>query len=392
MKYSKEDKKLISSFVQAQKDIEHFYLQALREKNLKKAKYYADQAKALVDLLQEEYQSWALTRWSQEYLKGFKQVEHLKRGVPKQTVELGEDQIMLQVGKFHKQALLALVQNGNRAVSATLDGMKKDIVYGLALFNQKGKEIWLQHQIQSQLGAGILTGKALHYQKSDLVAFFQKKGLQLRDRSGRKRDPHTYAEMLIRTETARAYNAGIINRALELWTSKFRIEESWNCCSICAQYNGKIVDINKGGYDLPPYHPNCRGTIVPVWEEENQIENIWEWEFWPIYQGLRDKEAEDFLIAQKNGEVKWAYYYWKEPIDIFWGSYDKESKKGFWLSKIISKHPEALWNIQKWINTLPEISRTENRIKLSDGKRWVVISRQWRDDNKNWILTAYESR
>ena len=62
MKYSKEDKKLISSFVQAQKDIEHFYLQALREKNLKKAKYYADQTKALVDLLQEEYQSWALTR------------------------------------------------------------------------------------------------------------------------------------------------------------------------------------------------------------------------------------------------------------------------------------------------------------------------------------------
>ena len=154
-------------------------MQALREKNLKKAKYYADQAKALVDLLQEEYQSWALTRWSQEYLKGFKQVEHLKRGVPKQTVELGEDQIMLQVGKFHKQALLALVQNGNRAVSATLDGMKKDIVYGLALFNQKGKEIWLQHQIQSQIGAGILTGKALHYQKSDLVAFFQKKGNEI---------------------------------------------------------------------------------------------------------------------------------------------------------------------------------------------------------------------
>jgi len=64
--------------------------------------------------------------------------------------------------------------------------------------------------------------------------------------------------MLIRTETARAYNTGMINRALELGTSKFRIEESWNCCSICAQYNGKVVDINKGGYDLPPYHPSCR--------------------------------------------------------------------------------------------------------------------------------------
>lgn len=306
MKYSKEDKKLISSFVQAQKDIEHFYLQALREKNLKKAKYYADQAKALVDLLQEEYQSWALTRWSQEYLKGFKQVEHLKRGVPKQTVELGEDQIMLQVGKFHKQALLALVQSGNRAVSATLDGMKKDIVYGLALFNQKGKEIWLQHQIQSQLGAGILTGKALHYQKSDLVAFFQKKWLQLRDRSGRKRDPHTYAEMLIRTETARAYNAGIINRALELWTSKFRIEESWNCCSICAQYNGKVVDINKGGYDLPPYHPNCRGTIVPVWEEDwrearipnDQIWNHLLFNLWAVEKKYWGKESPIWTVNE----------------------------------------------------------------------------------------------
>lgn len=268
MKYTKQDKILMNAFVQAQKDIEHFYLQALREKNLQKAKYYAEKAKLVVQELQEEYQDWALTRWAEEYLKGFKEVEHLKRGAPKREQKLETNKIFLQVGKVHKEAVLALVQSGNRAVFATLDGMKRDITYWLALFNQKGKEIWLQHEIQSKLGAGLLTGKSLHYQKSDLVSFFQKKGLQLRDRSGRKRDPHTYAEMLIRTETARAYNTGIINRALELWTSKFRIEESWNCCSICAQYNGKVVDISKGGYDLPPYHPNCRGTIVPVWEED----------------------------------------------------------------------------------------------------------------------------
>lgn len=358
MKYSKEDKKLISSFVQAQKDIEHFYLQALREKNLKKAKYYADQTKALVDLLQEEYQSWALTRWSQEYLKGFRQVEHLKRGISKQTVELGEDQIMLQVGKFHKQALLALVQNGNRAVSATLDGMKKDIVYGLALFNQKGKEIWLQHQIQSQLGAGILTGKALHYQKSDLVAFFQKKGLQLRDRSGRKRDPHTYAEMLIRTETARAYNAGIINRALELWTSKFRIEESWNCCSICAQYNGKVVDINKGGYDLPPYHPNCRGTIVPVWEEDWARASIQDTQLDPLFEKLGSNKKVAFIF---DNSLSRETYDIIKSLNIAPEEY-KHELSNHWLKHILRKH----WEWKKlWKNELPV---TKEEIK----KIWII--------------------
>ena len=62
MKYTKQDKILINAFVQAQKDIEHFYLQALREKNLQKAKYYAEKAKLVVQELQEEYQDWALTR------------------------------------------------------------------------------------------------------------------------------------------------------------------------------------------------------------------------------------------------------------------------------------------------------------------------------------------
>ena len=114
----------MNAFVQAQKDIEHFYLQALREKNLQKAKYYAEKAKLVVQELQEEYQDWALTRWAEEYLKGFKEVEHLKRGAPKREQKLETNKIFLQVGKVHKEAVLALVQSGNRAVFATLDGWR----------------------------------------------------------------------------------------------------------------------------------------------------------------------------------------------------------------------------------------------------------------------------
>ena len=348
----------MNAFVQAQKDIEHFYLQALREKNLQKAKYYAEKAKLVVQELQEEYQDWALTRWAEEYLKGFKQVEHLKRGTPKREQKLETNKIFLQVGKVHKEAVLALVQSGNRAVFATLDGMKRDITYWLALFNQKGKEIWLQHEIQSKLGAGLLTWKSLHYQKSDLVSFFQKKGLQLRDRSWRKRDPHTYAEMLIRTETARAYNAGMINRALELWTSKFRIEESWNCCSICAQYNGKVVDINKGGYDLPPYHPSCRWSVVPLWEEDWASARIQDTQLDPLFEKIGSNKKVAFIF---DNSLSRETYDIMKSLNIAPEEY-KHELSNHWLKHILRRH----WEWKKlWKNELPV---TKEEIK----KIWII--------------------
>lgn len=348
----------MNAFVQAQKDIEHFYLQALREKNLQKAKYYAEKAKLVVQELQEEYQDWALTRWAEEYLKGFKQVEHLKRGTPKREQKLETNKIFLQVGKVHKEAVLALVQSGNRAVFATLDGMKRDITYWLALFNQKGKEIWLQHEIQSKLGAGLLTWKSLHYQKSDLVSFFQKKGLQLRDRSWRKRDPHTYAEMLIRTETARAYNAGMINRALELWTSKFRIEENWNCCSICAQYNGKVVDINKGGYDLPPYHPSCRWSVVPLWEEDWASARIQDTQLDPLFEKIGSNKKVAFIF---DNSLSRETYDIMKSLNIAPEEY-KHELSNHWLKHILRRH----WEWKKlWKNELPV---TKEEIK----KIWII--------------------
>jgi hypothetical protein len=49
--------------------------------------------------------------------------------------------------------------------------------------------------------------------------------------------------MLTRTETSIANVQGTINRALQLGATKFKIEENTGCCSNCASFNGKIVDI-----------------------------------------------------------------------------------------------------------------------------------------------------
>lgn len=94
------------------------------------------------------------------------------------------------------------------------------------------------------------------YQSSGITKF--------QDRAGRLRDMNRYVDMLTRTETKIANTQGTINRALESGITKFEVVEHDNCCDICAYHNGKIYDISKGAIELPPYHPNCKGYVVPV--------------------------------------------------------------------------------------------------------------------------------
>lgn len=109
-----------------------------------------------------------------------------------------------------------------------------------------------------------------------------------------------------------------------------------------------------------------------------------------VYEWIKWVDAEDFLIEQWQWQVKWAYTYKQEPIDLIRWEYDPNTQKWYWLSKIAQKHPEILWKIEHLLDTLPEISRTENRIKLDDGKYHITISRDYMWEKKNWILTAFE--
>jgi hypothetical protein len=38
--------------------------------------------------------------------------------------------------------------------------------------------------------------------------------------------------------------------------------------------NGDIVDIRDGIVDLPPFHPNCRGYIYAVLEEDKDLQKL----------------------------------------------------------------------------------------------------------------------
>ena len=262
LKLKKEDSKLIAMFITAMKDMEEQYLKAIRTKKPELAKVYAEKAKKIVDLLKYDYKNWEITRFMEEYMNWYDDVNKI---APWERInEYKNPNDFFKANPLHKKAALTLLNSSTSAVYATLDWVKKDITYSMALFQNRNRVVDVTQEIQVKLASWVLTWKWLSEQKKDIVRFFQERWMVLRDKSWRKRDPKTYAEMLIRTETTRAYNAWTLNRSLELWITKFRIDEAADCCSICSEFSWKVVDVKDWMIELPPYHPNCRGSVTPI--------------------------------------------------------------------------------------------------------------------------------
>lgn len=115
-----------------------------------------------------------------------------------------------------------------------------------------------------------------------------------------------------------------------------------------------------------------------------KVKNLWKWEHWTIREGPKWIEAEKFLMEKWEGEVKWAYNYKWQPIDLVRGN------EKLWFQKIKDKHPEILWKIQEYLNTLPLKEEWLWKIILENNKARIVISKNWKWKNKRWILTAFE--
>jgi hypothetical protein len=147
--------------------------------------------------------------------------------------------------------------------------------------------------------------------------------------------------------------------------------------------------------------PQIKNTIrykhklLPKQWAERWVKEVWRWVFWTIYEWIKDAEAENFLKEMKTWEVKWAYHYTTKDgedisINAFWWTswYDKE----FWIAKLASKHPEALWNIQKRLNRAEKDNVSPNRIEIFWKWFYILLARDWKWNPKDWVLTAYEPK
>lgn len=72
---------------------------------------------------------------------------------------------------------------------------------------------------------------------------------------------------VIRTETVATYNRSSLDTYKALGIKEVRILDGQEGrCEECASWNNRIVKIEDAsiGQTVPPKHPNCRGTVVPV--------------------------------------------------------------------------------------------------------------------------------
>ena len=222
---------------------------------------------AISTALKAEYGERAELRIPQEYLKGGIYIDdYLNNASSLSRLKNQWDSKLImsrvaQLGPVHTEAVKALMENSKMLVSASIDGMEK---YALTMLTKHQ-----QSQAKIKLAEWVLSWDWLEKMKKNLTKVFENNGVvKFQDRAGRMRDMNRYVDMLTRTETKIANTQGTINRALESWISKFEVVEHEDCCEICAEHNGKIYDISKWSVELPPYHPNCKGYIVPVASED----------------------------------------------------------------------------------------------------------------------------
>ena len=78
------------------------------------------------------------------------------------------------------------------------------------------------------------------------------------------------SDRIVRTELTHIQNQACFNRYADAGVDKFQFlaEIDSRTSTICKEHNNKIYRMNEGktGINIPPLHPNCRSTIIPVFD------------------------------------------------------------------------------------------------------------------------------
>ncbi len=117
--------------------------------------------------------------------------------------------------------------------------------------------------------------------------------------------------------------------------------------------------------------------------------------FGPIFDQFvgRSINAIDLLVRLKTGEAIGALHHDSVgDVDLVWGVEGTEHSDGYGLAKLAKYHPEVLDKLQETLDSMHEVSRSDNRVKLESDTHEGAISLKWFSEPKTWLLTVFEKK
>lgn len=135
----------------------------------------------------------------------------------------------------------------------------------------------INQRVNEQLLKKIMTGQDIRRATKDLVTKLEKDGIRFVTTSKRKYQLHTYAEMVLRTESRYMHTEAVMNRANDNGYYYVKISKHSDPCSDkCKPHEGKIFFVGKNEKDNflnkkhldevrgvdKLFHPNCRHVAM----------------------------------------------------------------------------------------------------------------------------------
>lgn len=255
------DEQMVKIFRQAQAQmLDEFMLAIEQWKNLT-----VIQAKlnAITFELTNQYKNFQTVVAQEEYLLGWKYYnnEIEKRVKDIQKLPLQERLalwwwMVADLWWVHTEAVKNLITAWNNYLEETIQGIRKGILWQFNEYQtiKTFETIW----------QGMIQGDTLTKMKQAFIKNTVDSFPYFKDKAGRKRTLERYWEMLIRTETWKAYNTWILNQWIEAGVKKYRRNERADCCPLCIPHKSEVRNVYKKWFPPLLYHPNCRGFREPI--------------------------------------------------------------------------------------------------------------------------------
>jgi len=216
-------------------------------------------------------------------------LERLRRtdAAAEQAIRRAADRSEANTGRL-VQAIVSTPEPGaafsrvnQRAVDELVASMKDKLAEGRRRIGREAKDAYARAGRQATL-QGLLGRKGSRRAVSgNIMERLSRQGISsFTDKAGKRWRLQHYAEMVARTTLREAVTAAAVGRMLSGGITIARVSRNGTRCPICAPLEGRLVGLTEsagaGGLGrvwqpgelpgltgLPPFHPNCKHSIVP---------------------------------------------------------------------------------------------------------------------------------